>query len=353
MTLPVDVVLHIGSGKTGTTTVQQYLRRHPEQLAGLGVLYPRSPGRLRHTKLGLAVLPDAALAHSRDWLGGDFPPPDVFRRRFRRRLRREIEQSGASRVLFSDEGLFAVSEAAVGNLREMLDGFIRSVRVIVYLRRQDDHLVSRYQQVVKMGEVAPLSTWATKDFTRTYDYYSRLTIWQRALRPDQLVVRPFERDRFVGGSLLSDFSDAAGLRLALDPHVPPPERNVSLGAAGVEVLRLLNRHRIEHLGQNPWEIDNRAHVTRLAAVDTGPVLTLPDDELDRFMARWMDSNRAVARELLPPGSGELFQAPRKTGGTAQQRIEQRKLDELLDVLELPADQRAAIRALARADQVSR
>lgn len=346
MSAPVDVVLHIGSGKTGTTSIQQFLRRHPEQLAARGILYPRSPGRTRHTRLGLAVLPDAALAHSQDWLAGDHPEPEVFRRRFRRRLLREVAESGARRVVLSDEGLYHVSAEAVGNLRELLGGFAGSVRLVVYLRRQDDHLVSRYQQVVKMGEVRPLAAWARTDFARTYDYHRRLVLWRDTLAPDAFVVRPFERDRFAGGSLLRDFLDAAGLDVEPGTGTAAVERNVSLGAEAVELLRILNLHRSENLGLRRWEIDNRPLVARLARTDTGAPLTLPEADLDRFMDRWAESNRLVAQELLGDPSGQLFRAPRKAGGTPVQRLDPARLDHYLDLLELPPGERAPVRELA-------
>ena len=38
------LVLHIGTGKTGTTTVQQTFRRHSSTLLAAGVLYPTQHG---------------------------------------------------------------------------------------------------------------------------------------------------------------------------------------------------------------------------------------------------------------------------------------------------------------------
>ena len=90
----VDIVLHIGSSKTGTTTLQRVLRRNPEALRATGHLYPRTPGSVRHTKLGLFVRPDDELARHPDWIRGDYGTITGFRRSFRRRVAREIDRSG-------------------------------------------------------------------------------------------------------------------------------------------------------------------------------------------------------------------------------------------------------------------
>jgi hypothetical protein len=39
----LDLVLHIGSGKTGTSSIQGFLHRNRDRLATLGYLYPRTP----------------------------------------------------------------------------------------------------------------------------------------------------------------------------------------------------------------------------------------------------------------------------------------------------------------------
>ena len=64
---PLDVVLHVGSGKTGTSSIQYFLHRNRARLADLGYLYPQSPGRRRHTRLGLFVQPDKALSGRPSW----------------------------------------------------------------------------------------------------------------------------------------------------------------------------------------------------------------------------------------------------------------------------------------------
>ena len=219
------------------------------------------------------------------------------------------------------------------------------MRLVVYLRRQDDYLISRYQQVVKTGEIAPMTTWMQKDW-EGYDYHRRLRSWQ-ALEPSSFVVRRFERERMVAGSLVSDFLDAAGIDVdeAELTHAEP--RNESLGAEAVELLRILNVYRVEHEGAQPGLFGNQHHVARLWKLPTGPILTLPEPDLDRFMEKWEESNQRVAREFLDDPAGELFRAGRKSEGTTtDQRLDPARLDHYFELLEIPESQHDAIRRIA-------
>jgi hypothetical protein len=349
VTEPVDLVLHIGSGKTGTSSIQHLLDESRPALAADGVLYPRTPGRKRHVRLGLFARSDDDLRRQVSWQRMQRDSPDAFREDFRRRLLAEIEQSGAHRVVMSDEAMYGLPDVALRRLRGLVDHIARSVRVVVYLRRQDEHLCSRYQQVVKVGEVRRLVERTEQtDFSGSYDYRARLGRWEELVSPAELVVRPFEPSHFRGGSLFADFLHAAGLAVPVPPpgQGTPDSRNESLDAESVEFLRILNLHRVEHEGARPGQIDNAAVVRRLAQASDGPTLVLPDEALDAFMATWEASNRAVARDFLEPGRAELFTAPRKTSGTTtRQHLAPERLDHFLAVTDLPEEMQAPMRRL--------
>ncbi len=343
----IDVVLHIGTGKTGTTTVQDVLARSRAALHERGTLYPRAFGRARHLRFAFFVMPDAEVLRSPEWRRAGTPAasPRELRRTVRRRFRRELTP-GVRRVLISDEALYRRSVATIRGVRRFTAARGGSVRVVAYLRPQDEHLASNYQQVVKGGEVARLEEWAGTDLSHTYDYHANLARWRDHLEPQRLVVRTFEADAFVGGSLVADFLDAAGLEVTAGELAAPVRRNESLSAEAVEVLRLLNLHRVEHQGAQAGLIANREQVARLRQVP-GPTLTLPGEQLDRFLERWAASNRRVASEFLGHGTSELFRSPRRSADTtAEQRLDPDRLDHYLELLEIPEHEHASIRRIA-------
>jgi len=334
-------------GKTGTSSIQALLHRNRQRLADLGILYPRTPGRGRHVRLSLSLKPADRLDGLPGWKRLGDTDPATFRERFQRSLLREIRDAGLSRVLFSDEGLYGLADEALGDLARCTRRMADNVRVVVYLRRQDDHLVSHYQQVVKVRETRRLTERIRQvDYSRTHDYYARLSSWQRFAEPDALVVRRFEPHGFVDGSLYQDFFDAAAIPARADGLEPvDAPRNESLDAEAVELLRILNLLRRDDPSANALPSDNRDMVRRLGEVAHGPTLTAPESLLDEYMARWEASNLAVARELL--GDDALFRAPRKTvNTTTEQRLDPGRLDYFVELLELPEQVHAPLRALA-------
>ena len=248
--------------------------------------------------------------------------------------------------MFSDEALYGCGPEPLRRLRQFVDPIKRSLKLIVYLRRQDDHMVSRYQQVVKVGETRTLAERIqVLDLRGTYDYYARLSAWQQ-VEPTEFVVRRFERDRFVDGSLYQDFLDAVGIDARADDLTQIVRANESLDAETVEFLRILNIFRLENDTTGILPAYNRSMMPVLQRAATGPTLTMPESFLDEFMSRWEESSRRVAVEMLGDESGELFRAPRKTAHTTtEQYLDPERLDHFLTLLELPEQVHAPLRAL--------
>jgi hypothetical protein len=346
----LNLVLHIGTAKTGTSSIQAFLHRNRQRLADIGYLYPVTPGARRHRRLGLFVQPAAALPDTPGWDREGFSSAEAFRKAFRRRLFTEINRSELSHVLMSEETLYGSPDQALRRLSRFTHRIAGNLRLVVYLRRQDDHLVSRYQQLVKVGETRRLAERMQQlDFSKAYDHFARLCTWKDLVAPDEFVVRRFERDSFVDGSLYQDFLDAAGINTRADELEPVEEPlNESLDAEAVEFLRILNIVRAENDTAATLPPGNRPLVVRLAAASGGPTLTLPTASLDRFMARWDESNRRVAREFLDDQSGQLFRMPRRTGNTtAEQHLDPDRLDHFVALLGLPEQMHAPLRRAAQ------
>ncbi|MFN8190325.1 MAG: hypothetical protein U0R78_07760 [Nocardioidaceae bacterium] len=347
---PVDLTLHVGTGKAGSSTIQFFMRDNRDALARLGILYPRTPGGGRHGLLGLSAKPPEEMTASPEWPRQKQSDPLEFRRFVRRRLVREIARSGLPRVLLSDEVIFGSSPATVRNLAAFTRRIASSVRLVVYLRRQDSHMVSRYQEGVKVGGLARIEDWADRDMSQLYDYRARLGFHAQQFQPAHIAVRRFERGAFAEGSLLQDFLDAASIDARAADLTPVADRNASLDAETVEFLRLLNRVRVEQDGAREGQIDNRDLVARLAPASTGPTLTLPADRLDAVMARWAESNASVARDFLGDASGILFREPRRTGNTTVvQRLDPARLDHFLALAEVDGRWEGPLRRLVEVE----
>ena len=82
----MDLTVHIGTGRAGSTSIQFFLRDNRERLGELGILFPQSPGQARHTHLGLFAKPKAELEAAPEWSRQRRDDPASFRKAFKRRL---------------------------------------------------------------------------------------------------------------------------------------------------------------------------------------------------------------------------------------------------------------------------
>lgn len=134
--IPSDgLLLHIGVFKTGTTALQETLRRSPELLEAANVLY-RGPHSWRWKPL-------------RKILGRDGP--------MGRKLDESV-QSHEGRVFFSAESLCVASDEHARDIVTRL-GTGRPARILITVRSLADMLPSTWQQFLKRGVDEPYEEW--------------------------------------------------------------------------------------------------------------------------------------------------------------------------------------------------
>jgi hypothetical protein len=286
------LVLHIGMGKTGTTAIQRVFWANRAALARAGIAYPAvgivagahhliSPHHLPHLTLGLPWRRYLAPA---DWMPrvAALPQPVVF-------MSSELVSSANP----AHVAAFCAALAPVFDLR-----------VLVYLRRQDDMIAATYAQAVKGGlQRRPLASVLMGRLPH-YDYALRLTPWEAALGRAALILRPYERSQFHQGDLIRDVVLHGLGRDDLPPgfrHDPTDMPNSHLPLAATEFKRLVNI-------LLPDRRHSQAYVAPLSACPTDPRGShfLGRADRARLIAHYADSNANVARHYLGRPGGNLF-----------------------------------------------
>lgn len=312
MGLNRTLILHVGTDKTGTSALQLLFSANPGPFQRAGVYYPET-GRAKHHQHHLLFAPICSFS-DRAGFENDVPWAEALTS-----LAAELDPRPEPRILLSSELLTqGVDFAALAQLRDMF----ADLRVVLYLRRQDHYVTSRYEQSVKtLGACEPFAA----DSESVPDYWELAQAWEAfAGSPERLIVRPYEKEQFHGGSIFADF-----LHHALDMEfgagfVLPENRdtNPRLHPDAAEFLRLANRHR-----------QPRGAVSLLWHL-TGYSLQQAPDTLDPFtrcnqmapsarraiLERCRAGNARVAERYLGRADGALFaeyavaEAPGATGG---------------------------------------
>jgi hypothetical protein len=295
--------LHIGTGKTGTTSIQHHLARNRKKLLAQGYLYPVAPGPGNHHALSAFALDDGKIDGARARLGiVDAISLERLRREFPSRLESEIAGKGVPNLILSNEVLAVRlrTAAEIGRLKHLCDRIAANTKVIIYVRNQIDYLVGIYTTAVMDGNPMDFDPirWA-----RQADYAELLARWTSVFERDDVVVRRYERADFPDGDVRKDFLR----QLGIEPATLARTRylNQSLDAESILFVRALNR-RVPIVLAKPLRylavavLSKRRGRKRFAISQT-----LASQIADTFRA----SNAQVAAQYFPLMPLALFSPP--------------------------------------------
>jgi hypothetical protein len=300
MSRPI-LLLHVGTTKTGTTTLQDAWNTARVSLLRHGILYPEvdldSDRRSKHQWITNLLLVD------------DVP---AFRRNVERVLD-NARSAGAARVILSTEGIFnhwfdysASARAAFAELRTQFD-----VKVWVFFREPVSWAISMYAQAVRNPPFHLAPVYATADPPEAiidHPYFARRIRYADFVRDAETV---FGQQSVVAMRYESgDVVEQARRYLGVGGNVltSTGKQNVTLSKLGVDLLRRLNtlstgdRER-EELAERIVDID-RALGRTSGRIEASPefarkVLAI-SHESERYLATRFGISWAELRTGLVP-----------------------------------------------------
>lgn len=282
----MQLLLHIGTEKTGTTSFQRWMNSQRERFAEKRILYPASIGRANHRDLCVACQNfDPRDDGFQDRKLGDEKIHQQFANSTIRKLRAELKSSNADIVVMSSEHLHSrlLEQSEVNHLRDVLAPMFSSIEVIVHLRPQVDLAVSYASMVSKNGRKIDRA-WFSKvnEKNRYYNYDLLLQRWTNAF--GKLTVLPFRQQP----SMVQYFARRYGLNLAA--FEPEPRLNEALSWRSIAMVNSLD------LSKLPRRVSSRLGVTmHLDKLPSEERLQIGLDLAEEIQGRFRASNeRALA-----------------------------------------------------------
>lgn len=331
--------LHVGLPKTGSSSLQSFLTRNRARLRRQGLYYPSALGRPAHWRLGayaLAWKPREEAAarplHERlglksheDWQG--------FCAQTEEKLAQELGalDDKVESVLFSNVQVYSLESGQPGLARvnALLRQHFDQVRVVVYLRRQDERLASAYSTALDRGVHTPIDIWAGYERDWAMDYSRVLADLAEVFGEEALIPRLYRRDLWPEGDLFKDLGRVVGLEIGSD-FVRPPDQNVSLDVVSQEILRRLNLL-LPLSGSNAENWARSSFVASLAARSQGKGRPLSGQVRETLRARYEASNEAV-RQAWFPAQSSLFPEGERSSAEAEEEWTYLHADQVLDRL---------------------
>jgi hypothetical protein len=308
-----ECFLHIGTEKTGTTTIQHFLAANRANLQQQGVIYPRAPGNQNHTALSAYALRGTKIATKNRKAGASTEQKlHQVNGGIVAALDEELSGISASKIIFSNEHLSSrvLKKSGIHTIKALCDRFAERTRVIAYIRNQVDFLVSSYGTVVKAGGYRKFPYPLSPRRIKMMDYNVLLSTWRNVFGKDNLVVRRFESLDFVDGDLIADFASLIPFQHADLP--PATVKNLALSAKGLGFLREFNKRVHPHIddAENP----ERGPILRLLRTYApGPKLAVSHQMAKEITEFFADSNKEVSSKYFDGKYDPLFPPPKSVG----------------------------------------
>lgn len=301
--------IHIGLEKTGTTSLQEFFHINRQLLEeNYNIYFPKTPGLKNHIDLPLYAYTEKL---------GDLPlrkgltdenALKAFRIKFKQDFFNEIQpySDAGYDILISNEHLSSrggLNKQGIINLIMLFKALNLNYKIIVYIRRQDQFLLSTYSTRIKSGGTDEFNMRAYRK--KRYDYLGLLNAWEEVVGLENMKVGIFERARWKKQNLYLDFLDKIGVNQMDNFVIPSKEENKSLDRAHIAFLVIFNK-------LVPEFVDHKHNVLRgnvisiLEKYSIGDKHTFYKNYILEIKEYFKEDNQTIVDTYLTDKSRKLF-----------------------------------------------
>lgn len=297
------VVLYVGAPKTGTTSVQAFLRVNQERLEAQGFYIPRAGrgGIGQHIDLPTIVNSQGRRNGLDRHANLNASDSGERRARFLADLNAELAAvADWHTLLFFSEYMFSSLPREVRAYREIFAPYAGGFESMMYLRRQDQWLASLTLQARKTG--------ARSDLKLNPGSPERFAEGVRAWSTgsDICHVRRLDSAFLHGGHLLDDFCHVMGID-SVDMDMTEVRANPSALQEQIEILDVLNPKISLHRFQNQIHYRTRL-VNLMSDLIGGARVEFRKDAAIKAFGSYEKINRWLCATRDPPGPEFFFNA---------------------------------------------
>ncbi|EPM6358486.1 hypothetical protein ACTN5O_001259 [Campylobacter jejuni] len=287
--------VHIGTPKTGTTSIQKFLSDNRELLLKQNALYVKSLERKNQHWVFYDIVKacyDSNLFDIRLIKNG-------FYKNLLEKLQQELKENETKKIIFSTEAITWMfnTKKQIEFLKNFLMqlGFSK-IYIVVFFRQQSKAVVSAMSENVKGNQkIIYNSIVANHCKIHTFDYKWICQQYSEIFGKKNLIIRLFDTSEFYQGDLLKDFICSIGLNWDHD-FILPFKQNESLNLLGMELKDRLNIY----LNDTSYGTDIFLKTVEFFTFLDHPLKFQPKKEIiQAYMDYFEESNEWVRKEFFP------------------------------------------------------
>ncbi|HIH2033667.1 TPA: hypothetical protein ACYKGC_001705 [Campylobacter jejuni] len=310
--------LHIGTMKTGTSSIQDFLYKNQNLLKIQKTLYPNSIKNSWHLN------DHNPFAHAIEYFleQANFSSLDSYLKP----LKQEINNSHSNKVIVSTENIqfLLYNEKYIQELQIILKnlGFTK-IYIIIYLRNPSDLFISMCSQALKDGTPKKFLSLPSENnkFKILCHHEQTLKNWGNIFKKENLIVKLFSKNEFYQGDLLKDFINTIGLEWD-NNFIIPDKQNETLDLLGMEILNHFNNYSIPMLTNRYVDFIVNFFDKHFTSKDPKLKFQPPKEIYQSYIDYFEESNEWVRKEFFPHKE-RLF--PKKDMNTYKENYELKEM----------------------------
>jgi hypothetical protein len=271
-----QIVIHVGTHKTGTTTIQDFLRANRRWFRTEGYLYIGSPLLFKMFK---------NRSYNSDLVSECKKTFAVKTTAFNRNKKFFISCENLSGDPWDG---YKNSDIIAEMLRDIFPNF--DVKIVLYLRRQDLFIESLYVQYIQQGGVLSFDEYYNNVSVGVdFNWLNLVEGFSKIFGKSALTIRVFETENMISHDLITDFCST----LNIIPHIEERSaKNVSYARDILEYARLSNRH----LGSSAKKSLRRQLQALAVGYDSKKYSYLSEEKRKDLIERYAHSNKELFSE---------------------------------------------------------
>ncbi|EOG0504898.1 hypothetical protein ACK203_001151 [Campylobacter jejuni] len=287
--------LHIGTMKTGTSSIQDFLYKNQNLLKIQKTLYPNSIKNSWHlhdhnpfADVIKCFLEQANFSDLNSYL---------------ELLKCEINNSHFNKIIISTENIqFLLNKRKyIQELQIILKnlGFTK-IYIIIYLRNPNSLFVSMCSQALKGNISDNFLSHPDKNnlFKTICNYKQTLENWINVFQKENIIVKLFDKNEFYQGDLIKDFINTIGLEWD-DNFIIPDKQNETLDLLGMEILNHFNNYSIPILTNRYVDFIINFFDKHFTSKNPELKFQPPKEIYQSYINYFKESNEWVRKEFFP------------------------------------------------------
>jgi hypothetical protein len=314
------IYVHIGAGKTGSSTIQRFLKMHEEHLKYAGYLIFNSNFQPHTGNESLSIQQsyfEKLNINNPDRIG-------MFARQFKENLL-YMQVNGYKAAVISAENLINDWEYFIDLFKPVLH--LCNWKIIAYVRNQPQYLESSWKEWGYLHNTN-MQHWLEEGIGKIANWTAQLSMWEQAFGSENVTVRVLDKRFLHQASLASDFARQIKISFTVNEERNDVYVNKSLSNRTIRVLEYLRddsviaaeRERVfaearplEHASSKGVELRMRLNKVvpnyKNLLNSTKPAAAFDDQDevIDLFPAEWYvrihqayyESNRILVERYYP------------------------------------------------------